>query len=93
MPPPSGACTTPPLRTADQENTDRLKELTRYPHELGIDLRQVVLTAPQTKQDSTPMPIATRSDLRNVAIVAHVDHGKTTLVDAMLRQTNSSVPW
>lgn len=30
-----------------------------------------------------------REDLRNIAIIAHVDHGKTTLVDGMLRQSGT----
>src|SRR4051812_20770006 len=40
-------------------------------------------------RSAAPTATATRADLRNLAIVAHVDHGKTTLVDAMLRQTGA----
>src|SRR6202451_4346855 len=44
---------------------------------------------PVSTVPTTPGQLATRDDLRNVAIVAHVDHGKTTLVDAMLWQSGA----
>ncbi|WP_016907620.1 translational GTPase TypA [Streptomyces xiaopingdaonensis] len=44
---------------------------------------------PSTAEETSAAQTVAREDIRNVAIVAHVDHGKTTLVDAMLKQAGA----
>jgi len=52
-------------------------------------LRKNHLSGGNTITTATVIPVQTRQDIRNLAIVAHVDHGKTTLVDAILRQSGT----
>ncbi|EEF37279.1 GTP-binding protein typa/bipa, putative [Ricinus communis] len=49
-------------------------------------------SAAATSTSAAPNPSLDPSRLRNVAVIAHVDHGKTTLMDRLLRQCGADIP-
>src|SRR6266849_4546602 len=61
----------------------------RFPHQPPIEFAPTPAPAPYSAC-CDPMTLTNlRHDIRNVAIIAHVAHGKTTLVDARLKQSDT----
>jgi GTP-binding protein len=79
-----------PARTASAKalaEADRTEPARAKPGQAGPSRAEPGRADPGAPSIVSPMAI--RKDIRNIAIVAHVDHGKTTLVDAMLWQTGA----
>ncbi|KAI8005871.1 hypothetical protein LOK49_LG07G02078 [Camellia lanceoleosa] len=72
-------------------SSSSLKPLHAYARATGL-ARAFSTAAPATADAAAPSRALDPSRLRNVAVIAHVDHGKTTLMDRLLRQCGADIP-
>jgi len=75
-------------------SADRVSSVSALPLALGVSVAATITAARRRrhrkvshKETLVAMKNAVREDVRNLAIIAHVDHGKTTLTDALMKQT------
>ncbi|KAL7185428.1 hypothetical protein ACSBR2_027380 [Camellia fascicularis] len=78
-------------KSLSSSSSSSLKPLHAYARATGL-ARAFSTAAPATADAAAPSSALDPSRLRNVAVIAHVDHGKTTLMDRLLRQCGADIP-
>ncbi|CAL5403764.1 unnamed protein product [Camellia sinensis] len=78
-------------RKSLSSSSSSLKPLDAYARGTGL-ARAFSTAVPATADAAAPSSALDPGRLRNVAVIAHVDHGKTTLMDRLLRQCGADIP-
>lgn len=80
------------LWSSTRASSNQSRSLKPYLYARAAAITRAFSTAPAASASAAAAPELDPSRLRNVAVIAHVDHGKTTLMDRLLRQCGADIP-